>query len=235
MIEIILAFSAGLISFLSPCVLPLIPGYISYISGSSLNELLDKKSINLFPIILFTLGFSIVFICFGATATFIGSLILKNSFELRIGAGIVIIIFSLHILGLINIKFLNYEKRIQSEKKSGILGPVFIGMAFGFGWTPCIGPILGSILALASTEESLSKGMLLLFFYSLGLAIPFIASGYLIQRFMIFSKNLKSRMNLINKFGGSLLLITGLLILTNQLQALGFYLIEYFPILQAFG
>ena len=103
-----------------------------------------------------------------------------------------------------------------------------------FGWTPC-GPILGSILALASTEESLSKGMLLLFFYSLGLAIPFIASGYLIQRFMIFSKNLKSRMNLINKFGGSLLLITGLLILTNQLQALGFYLLKYFPFLQAFG
>ena len=235
MIEIILAFSAGLISFLSPCVLPLIPGYISYISGSSLNELLDKKSINLFPIILFTFGFSIVFICFGATATFIGSLILSNSFELRIGAGIVIIIFSLHILGLINIKFLNYEKRIQSEKKSGILGSVFIGMAFGFGWTPCIGPILGSILALASTEESLTKGMLLLFFYSLGLAIPFIASGYLIQRFMIFSKNLKSRMNLINKFGGSLLLITGLLILTNQLQALGFYLLKYFPFLQAFG
>ena len=235
MIEIILAFSAGLISFLSPCVLPLIPGYISYISGSSLNELLAKKSINLFPIILFTFGFSIVFICFGATATFIGSLILSNSFELRIGAGMVIIIFSLHILGLINIKFLNYEKRIQSEKKSGSLGPVFIGMAFGFGWTPCIGPILGSILALASTEESLSKGMLLLFFYSLGLAIPFIASGYLIQRFMIFSKNLKSRMNLINKFGGSLLLITGLLILTNQLQALGFYLLKYFPFLQAFG
>ena len=235
MIEILLAFSAGLISFLSPCVLPLIPGYISYISGSSLNELLDKKSVNLIPIILFTVGFSIVFICFGATATFIGSLILTNSYELRAGAGIVIIIFSLHILGLINIKFLNYEKRIQSEKKSGTLGPVFIGMAFGFGWTPCIGPILGSILALASTEESLGKGMLLLFFYSLGLAIPFVVSGYLIQRFMVFSKNLKSRMNLINKFGGSLLLITGLLILTNQLQALGFYLLEYLPFLQNFG
>ena len=235
MIEILLAFSAGLISFLSPCVLPLIPGYISYISGSSLNELLDKKSVNLIPIILFTVGFSIVFICFGATATFIGSLILTNSYELRAGAGIVIIIFSLHILGLINIKFLNYEKRIQSKKKSGTLGPVFIGMAFGFGWTPCIGPILGSILALASTEESLGKGMLLLFFYSLGLAIPFVVSGYLIQRFMVFSKNLKSRMNLINKFGGSLLLITGLLILTNQLQALGFYLLEYLPFLQNFG
>ena len=235
MIEIILAFSAGLISFLSPCVLPLIPGYISYISGSSLNELLAKKSINLIPIILFTVGFSIVFICFGATATFVGSLILSNSYELRIGAGVVIIIFSLHILGLINIKFLNYEKRIQSEKKSGIFSSIFIGMAFGFGWTPCIGPILGSILALASIEESLSKGMLLLFFYSLGLAIPFVASGYLIQRFMIFSKNLKSKMNLINKFGGSLLLITGLLIITNQLQALGFYLLEYLPFLQNFG
>ena len=235
MIEIFLAFSAGLISFLSPCVLPLIPGYISYISGSTLNELLEKKSINLFPIVLFTVGFSIVFISFGATATFLGSLVLDNSNTLRIVAGTIIIIFSLQIIGLINLKFFNYEKRFQSDKKSGVFSSILVGMAFGFGWTPCIGPILGSILAIASTEESINKGILLLSFYSLGLALPFILSGYLIQKFMIFSKNLKTKMNIINKIGGSLLLITGVLMITNQLQALGYYLLEYIPFMQNLG
>ena len=235
MFELFIALGAGLISFLSPCVLPLIPGYISYISGSSLNELLEKKNINLFPIVLFTIGFSIVFICFGATASFLGSIILDNSYELRIAAGILIIIFSLQIMGIINLKFLNYEKRIQAKKNSNNLSSIFVGMAFGFGLTPCIGPILGSILALASVEESLNRGIILLFFYSLGLAIPFIISGYLIQKFMIFSKNLKSKMKIISKVGGGMLLVTGLLIITNQLQALGFYLIKYIPILQNLG
>ena len=235
MLELSIAFGAGLISFLSPCVLPLIPGYISYISGSSLNELMEKKTVNIFPIILFAIGFSIVFISFGATASFLGSIILENSYELRIASGIIIIIFSLHILGIINLNFLNYEKRIYTEKKSGIFSSLLVGMAFGFGWTPCIGPILGSILALASTEQSLNRGILLLVFYSLGLAIPFILSGYLIQKFLVFSKNIKSKMNIIMKTGGALLLITGILIITNQLQALGFYLLKYIPILQKLG
>ena len=235
MIEILLALSAGLISFLSPCVLPLIPGYISYVSGSSLNELLEKKEINLFPIILFTFGFSIVFISFGATASFLGSIILDNSYELRVIAGILVIIFSLQIIGIINLKFLNYEKRMQTKKNTNNLSSVFVGMAFAFGWTPCIGPILGSILALASVEESLNRGVILLFFYSLGLAIPFIISGYLIQKFMIFSKNLKSKMNIISKVGGSFLLFTGLLMISNQLQSIGFYIIEYLPFLAKIG
>jgi len=235
MTELFIAFGAGLISFLSPCVLPLIPGYISYISGSSLKELLEKKSVNIIPIILFTLGFSFVFISFGATASFLGSVILNNSYELRVASGIIIIIFSLHILGIINLNFLNYEKRIYTEKKSGFFSSILVGMAFGFGWTPCIGPILGSILALASTEQSLNRGILLLVFYSLGLAIPFILSGYLIQKFLIFSKNLKSKMNIIVKSGGALLLVTGILMLTNQLQAIGFYLLKYIPILQKIG
>ena len=235
MLELFIAFGAGLISFLSPCVLPLIPGYISYISGSSLNELLEKKSVNIFPIILFALGFSFVFISFGATASFLGSVILNNSYELRIVSGIIIIIFSLHILKIINLNFLNYEKRIYTDKKSGIFSSILVGMAFGFGWTPCIGPILGSILALASTEQSLNRGILLLVFYSLGLAIPFVLSGYLIQKFLVFSKNIKSKMNIILKSGGVLLLITGLLIITNQLQAIGFYLLKYIPILQKIG
>jgi len=235
MLELFIALSAGLISFLSPCVLPLIPGYVSYISGSSLNELMESKETNIFPIILFSLGFSIVFISFGATATYLGSLVLDYSYELRIIAGSLIIIFSLHIMGLLNIKFLNYEKRIHSNIKPSVFGSILIGMAFGFGWTPCIGPILGSILALAATEESINKGILLLLCYSLGLAIPFVLSGYLIQRFMIFSKNLKNKMNLISKIGGGLLLITGILMITNQLQALGFYLLRYVPFLGNIG
>jgi len=235
MFELFVAFSAGLISFLSPCVLPLIPGYISYITGSSLNELIEKKNVNLIPIILFAVGFSIVFIIFGAASTFLGQVLLENSYELRIVAGFVIIIFSLHILGLINLKFLNYEKRIQINENNNFYSPILIGMAFAFGWTPCIGPILGSILALAATEESMSKGISLLILYSLGLALPFILSGYLIQKFLIFSKNFKKNITLISKIGGIILLITGILILTNQLQALGYYLLNIFPFLQNFG
>ena len=235
MVELIIAFGAGLISFLSPCVLPLIPGYISYISGSSINELVKKKNINLFPIILFTFGFSIVFIIFGAASTFLGQVLLQNSYELRIVAGLVIIVLSLHIIGLINIGFLHYEKRIQTNINKNFFSPILIGMAFAFGWTPCIGPILGSILVLASTEESLGRGILLLFFYSIGLAIPFILSGYLMQKFLIFSKNFKKNINKVSKIGGIILLITGILIITNQLQALGYYLLNIFPFLQNFG
>tara|TARA_B100000809_G_scaffold265942_1_gene326455 strand:+ start:1705 stop:2412 length:708 start_codon:yes stop_codon:yes gene_type:complete len=235
MLQLLIAFSAGLISFLSPCVLPLIPGYISYVSGSSFNELIEKKNTNLIPIILFTVGFSIVFIIFGAASTFLGQLLLQNSFELRIAAGVIIIIFSLQIIGVINLKFLNYEKRIQTNNNKNIFSPIILGAAFGFGWTPCIGPILGSILALAATEESINKGILLLFFYSLGLAIPFILSGYLIQKFLLFSKNFKKNINLVSKIGGLILLITGILILTNQLQALGYYILNIFPFLQNFG
>ena len=208
MIEIFFALGAGIISFLSPCVLPLIPGYIAYISGSTLDELLEKKNINLLPIILFTLGFSLVFIIFGAAASFIGQLLLKNSITLRIFAGVVIIIFSLHIIGIINIKFLNYEKRIQSTTNKGYFAPVLIGMAFAFGWTPCIGPILGSILILASTTESVFKGILLLSFYSLGLAVPFVFAGYATQKFLLISKNIKQKMNIITKTGGVLLLLS---------------------------
>ncbi len=235
MIELFVAFGAGLISFLSPCVLPLIPGYISYISGSSLNELIEKKNANLFPIILFTLGFSIIFIIFGAASTYLGQVLLQNSYELRIAAGLVITLLSLHIIGIINLKFLNYEKRIQTKTNKNFYSPILIGMAFAFGWTPCIGPILGSILVLATTEESINKGILLLTFYSMGLAIPFILSGYLIQRFLLFSKNFKKNINLVSKIGGIILLITGILILTNKLQALGYYLLNIFPFLQNFG
>ena len=235
MFELLVAFGAGLVSFLSPCVLPLIPGYISYISGQSLQTILESKKINLFSLILFCLGFSSVFVLLGASASFLGQVFLQNSETLRIIAGAVIIIFALQLIGLINIPYLNFEKRFDAKESSNILFPYLIGLAFGFGWTPCIGPILGSILALASIEETLSRAVMLLIFYSLGLAIPFVLSGYLIQKFLLFSKNFKKNINLISKIGGGILLITGILILTNQLQALGYYLLNIFPFLQNFG
>jgi len=235
MFEFLVAFGAGLVSFLSPCVLPLIPGYISYISGQSLQNILETKKINLFSLILFCLGFSSVFVILGASASLLGQALLQNSEVLRISAGIVIIIFSLQLIGIINIPYLNFEKRFDAKESRNILFPYVIGVAFGFGWTPCIGPILGSILALASIEETLSRAVILLISYSLGLAIPFVLSGYLIQRFLLFSKNFKKNINLISKIGGITLLVTGILILTNQLQAIGFYIIEIFPFMQKFG
>jgi len=213
----------------------LIPGYISYISGQSLQEILNQRKINIFPLILFCLGFSTVFVILGASASFLGQTLLQNSEVLRILAGIVIIIFSLQLIGIINIPYLNFEKRFDAKESRNILFPYVIGIAFGFGWTPCIGPILGSILALASIEETLSRAVILLISYSLGLAIPFVLSGYLIQRFLLFSKNFKKNINLISKIGGITLLITGILILTNQLQVIGFYIIKIFPFMQNFG
>ena len=235
MFEFLVAFGAGLVSFLSPCVLPLIPGYISYISGQSLQNILESKKINIFSLILFCSGFSTVFIILGASASFLGQALLQNSEILRIVAGIIVVIFSLQLIGLINISYLNFEKRFDAKESRNILFPYIIGLAFGFGWTPCIGPILGSILALASIEETLSRAIILLTFYSIGLAIPFILSGYLIQRFLLFSKNFKKNINTISKIGGIILLVTGILILTNQLQAIGFYIIKIFPFMQNFG
>ena len=235
MFELFIAFGAGLVSFLSPCVLPLIPGYISYITGQSLQDILNEKKINFFPLILFCFGFSTVFIILGASASFLGQTFLQNSEILRIIAGIIIIIFSLQLIGIINISYLNFDKRFDTQRSNNIFFTYVIGLAFGFGWTPCIGPILGSILALASIEETLSRATILLIFYSLGLAIPFILSGYLIQKFLIFSKNFKKNISFISKIGGIILLITGILILTNQLQAIGFYIIKIFPFMINLG
>ena len=151
-------------------------------------------------------------------------------------AGVIIVIFSLQLLGIINIKILNYEKKYYTSKKYlNFFFPFIIGVAFAFGWTPCIGPILGSILAIASTEENLYRAIILLTAYSLGLAIPFVLSGYLVQKFLIFSKKIKNYINIIFKSGGIILLITGILIITNQLQIIGYYILETIPFLQSFG
>ena len=231
-----IALGAGFISFLSPCVLPLIPGYISYISGQNLEQIVEKKQKILAKTIIFSLGFSLVFISFGATASYFGSFLINYSDTLRIIAGIIIIIFSLQIMGVLKLNILNKEKRFYTKNYSNnLFFPFLVGTAFAFGWTPCIGPVLGSILTLAAVEKSIAQGVILLSFYSLGLAIPFILSGYAITKFLSVSKNLKSKMRIISLIGGSVLLITGILILTNVLQIVGFYLLEIFPFLENFG
>jgi len=236
-VSLSIAFFAGMISFVSPCVLPLIPGYVSFICGTTLNELdLKSKKFILQKSLFFSLGFSLVFISLGATATFIGSFLLHNSQFLSIVSGIVIIFFGFYLLELIKINFLNKNFGNYNIKYSNnLLFPFIVGVGFGFGWTPCIGPILGSILAYASMENSIYKGVLLLGVYSLGLAIPFVVSSLIIKKFLIVSKKSKSYLNKIKKFSGIILLITGILIVTGKLQTIGFYLIEFFPILQKLG
>ena len=229
LIKSFLAFGAGFISFLSPCVLPLIPGYISYISGESLGDIVEKQKKVILKTVLFSLGFSLVFISFGATASLIGNILLENSNTLRI-------IVSLQLIGILNLNFLNQEKRFQTKNYSNnLFFPVLVGAAFGFGWTPCIGPVLGSILTLAAVESSIGKGILLLSFYSLGLAIPFILSGYGISKFLAFSKNFRKNIRIVSISGGVILLITGILILTNKLQTLGYFILEAIPILGNLG
>jgi cytochrome c-type biogenesis protein len=233
-ITISIAFFAGLISFLSPCVLPLIPGYISYISGTSLED--KKKNLIFIKTIFFTIGFSIVFIALGSAASFIGSFFLSNSYTLRIVAGIIIIFFSFQLMGIVNLSFMNKDFRFFTKSyNNNIAFPILVGACFGFGWTPCIGPILGSILTIAAIEGSSSTSIFLLSSYSLGLAIPFIISGILIDKFLIFSKILRKYLNIISKTGGLVLLLTGIAIVTGQLQKLGFFILEYLPGLSNIG
>ena len=235
-IKLAFAFSAGFISFLTPCVLPIIPGYISYITGKNLNEIETDKKIVLVKTILFSLGFSLVFIVLGITASTVGNILLFLSNELRIVAGIIIILFSFQMLGLFNFQFLNQEKRIETKGyKDNYAFPFIVGTAFAFGWTPCIGPVLGSILALSATEASVSKGVLLLSFYSLGLSIPFIVSGYFMNKFLLTKKGFGKYYNRITKTGGIILLITGVLIATNQIQVISYYILTTFPFLTTLG
>ena len=233
----ILAFWAGFISFLTPCVLPIIPGYISYITGKSLNDIEKDKKIVLLKTIIFSLGFSLVFISLGAAASAIGNVLLFFTQELRVAAGLIIIVFALQMLGFLNFSFLNTEKRIETSQnyKNNYAFPLIVGAAFAFGWTPCIGPVLGSIIALSATEATISKGILLLSFYSLGLAIPFILYGYYMSKFINTKKGFGKYYGVITKTGGGILLITGILITTNQIQIISYFILTNFPILAKLG
>ncbi len=234
--KLFLAFGAGFISFLTPCVLPIIPGYISYITGKDLDEIERDKEVVLYKTIIFSLGFYLIFISLGITASAIGNVLLFFSNELRIVAGLIIILFSLQMLGILNFQFLNKEKRFEtSNYKDNYIFPFIVGAAFAFGWTPCIGPVLGSILALSATEASIGNGIFLLSFYSLGLAIPFVLSGYYMSRFLVSKKGFGKYYNRVTKSGGAILFITGVLIATNQIQVISYYILTTFPFLTSLG
>ena len=224
------AFFAGLISFLSPCVLPLVPGYLSYISGVSSDQMRAGADAETRRRVMvnasgFVLGFSLIFIALGASATALGQLMLAQLEVLSKIAGAVIIVFGLHTMGLLRIKWLYMEKRVQlSSKPLGLLGALVVGMAFGFGWTPCIGPILASILAVAATQETVGQGISLLAVYSLGLGIPFLLAGLAINQFFALFDRLKRHMRIIEIVSGLLLIGVGLLMFTNNLTMLsGFF------------
>jgi len=235
-IKLVIAFGAGFISFLSPCVLPIIPGYISYITGKNLDEIEHNKKLVLLKTITFSLGFSFVFIILGIAASFIGNVLIFFGNELRIVAGAIIIIFSLNLLGFLNFSLLNQDKRFETGSyKDNYIFPFLVGAAFAFGWTPCIGPVLGSILALSATEATISKGVVLLSMYSLGLAIPFILSGYYMTMFLNSKKGFGKYYGRVTKTGGVILLITGILIVTNQIQVISYYILTTFPFLTTFG
>jgi len=232
-----LSFVAGIVSFLSPCVLPLIPGYLSFICGTDLENLQKKsKYFILEKSLLFVLGFSIIFILLGASSTFFGSFLLNKSNIFSNVISIIIIIFGLYLLGIVKFNFLNNEFKFYISKYSNsFFFPLIVGMGFAFGWTPCIGPILGSILALASLENTLIQGIFLLITYSIGLGIPFVLAGYYMGNFLIFSKKARKFISKIQKISGLILIVTGILILTSKLQSIGFYLLEALPFLGKLG
>jgi cytochrome c-type biogenesis protein len=225
----IAAFFAGLMSFLSPCVLPLVPGYVSLISGASVDELKNPETrltkTVLGHSVMFILGFSVVFISFGAVATEVGQLIHENLRLLSKIAGAVIIAFGLHLIGVFKIKFLYADKRMHSVQggKSPV-GAFVVGFAFAFGWTPCIGPILAAILTLAASTSTVSKGILLLAVYSLGLAVPFLLTSLGIDRFLNFYGRFRRHLHAVEVLSGVLLIVIGLLIFLNHLTVLSGYL-----------
>lgn len=222
------AFLAGLLSFFSPCVLPLIPAYFSFITGLSMEELVEAKNAQIRQkIILATLafvtGFSCVFILLGASASMIGGFIFQYKGIIRVAGGILIIILGVHLTGLFRIRFLEFEKRIHLDKKPlHFLGTFIIGMAFGAGWSPCIGPLLGSVLIIAGSKETVWQGIVLLGLYSVGLALPFIIISFFINYLLTMMKKTSKILKYINLVAGLLLIIIGLLLVTNSLHILGF-------------
>jgi cytochrome c-type biogenesis protein len=226
-VTVFTAFAAGQISFLSPCVLPLVPGYISIISGFSLDQLkVESRKPSLTRSVfgnsvMFILGFSITFISLGASASWLGQVLLSKMTLLYKLAGVIIIIFGLHLLGVFRINFLYRDKRFHgSEKPRGIFGALVLGLAFAFGWTPCIGPILAGILAIASTKQTVTQGVVLLAVYSLGLGIPFLATSLGLNRFLAFYSRFKRHFRAVEIASGALVVAVGLLVLTNSLSRL---------------
>ena len=227
---IVIAFTAGLLSFLSPCVLPLIPSYVTFITGLSLEDVQKARRAALIHSLLFVLGFTLIFLAFGATATALGQLLLyQRAWITRIG-GLLIIVFGLYMLGVFNISLFSRERRVHiANKPVGYLGTLLVGVAFGAGWTPCIGPILGSILTYAASSADLARGLWLLLAYSLGLAVPFLLAAVAVERFLDFFGRMKRQMNWITRTSGVLMIVVGILMITNYFTVLAATLQQYTP------
>jgi cytochrome c-type biogenesis protein len=233
------AFVAGAVSFLSPCVLPLVPGYVSYVAGSSLEELRDDRATRLRALrfaLLFVLGFSLVFVALGASATALGGFLLTWRYEIGVVAGAVVLLFGVHLLGLLPIAWLQRDLRVQLDLPGGrATGALVMGLAFAFGWTPCIGPILGAILTLGASTGNVATGTTLLAVYAMGLGLPFILAA-------LFTGQLLAQMRRIGRVGrelqrvaGGVLVVMGLLMLTGRLEVLAYWLLESFPVLARVG
>jgi cytochrome c-type biogenesis protein len=219
------AFSAGLLSFLSPCVLPLVPSYVTFITGMSLEEVRVARRTALVHALLFVLGFSLIFIALGATASVLGRVLFAARVWIARIGGALIIAFGLYLLGVLNPRFLSQERRVHfADKPLGYLGTLLVGLAFGAGWTPCIGPILGSILIYSSSTADLHRGLLLLTAYSAGLAIPFIVAALAIDRFLAAFARYRGAMRWVNRVGGVLLIAVGLLLVTSYFTVLASWL-----------
>ncbi len=240
LLSLLTAAGAGVISFLSPCVLPLVPGYISFVSGTSLTELGEAKDSRetrerrrrvIVNTLAFVIGFSIVFVAMGASATYAGQWLAANRRWLAWIAGTVIVIFGLHTMGVFRIPFLDVEKRVHATTQPATLfGSFGIGLAFAFGWSPCIGPILATVLVVAASHETVGQGVALLTAYSLGLGAPFLLTGIAVDRFLAVSSAMKRRMQLVERIAGGLLIVIGVLVFTDSLQALSQYL-TFLPVL----
>jgi cytochrome c-type biogenesis protein len=240
-VTILAALIAGLVSFLSPCVLPLVPPYLVYMAGTSLERFADTDSKprvrreTVTAALLFVLGFTTVFVALGAGASVIGSLIRAYSGPLAIVAGIIIIVMGLHFLGLTPIALLHRQKRLEVAKPVGLWGAYVIGLAFAFGWTPCIGPILAAILAVAASEQTVTRGAGLLAVYSLGLGIPFIVAAFAIEPFAAFLARFKTYLHRVEQAMGALLVLTGIAFLTGSINQVSIWLLEVFPGLGKIG
>jgi len=234
-VSLIAAFFAGILSFVSPCVLPLVPGYLSFVSGVSLDKLKDGAAPQgavrrvFLASLAFVLGFSVVFVALGATASTLGRLLFERLSILEKIAGVLLILFGLHTMGLLRISYFYKEARLDTRKPVGLLGAFVVGLAFAFGWTPCIGPILGSILALAAEDGTVKRGMLLLAVYSLGLGVPFLATSLAVDRFFDAFKRIRRYYKAIEVVAGVMMIVIGVLIFTDRFSIITRALTPYLP------
>ncbi len=235
------ALVAGLISFLSPCVLPLVPPYLIYLTGATIEHVTNEETVSsskravMISAVFFVLGFSTVFVALGASASLIGGLIRAWSAQLSIIAGIVIIVMGLHFLGLTRIGLLMREGRLPIPKPVGLWGAYVMGLAFAFGWTPCIGPILAAILSIAAVEATVVKGAGLLAVYSAGLGIPFLIAAFMVEQFSSLFAKMKRHLATVERAMGVLMIVTGIGFLTGAVSNVSIWLLETFPALQSFG